>query len=118
MYSSQLTFIGTSLNATDSQAWIVNAPNLVCGAIGPVLSSASDVFQARKHILLVGCALGVIGCAIVPGSDTIYRMIAGQTIKGFGYATTPLLYAIPSEILPKRWRPSKQTSFRPIFSSR
>lgn len=63
--------------------------------------------------MLVGCALGVIGCAIVPGSDTIYRMIAGQTIKGFGYATTPLLYAIPSEILPKRWRPSMQGPFPP-----
>jgi MFS family permease len=65
------------------------------------------MFQARKNILLAGCALGVIGCAIVPGSSSIYRVIAGQTIKGFGYATTPLLYAIPSEILPNKWRPSK-----------
>ncbi|OAL54691.1 putative siderophore iron transporter [Pyrenochaeta sp. DS3sAY3a] len=103
-----LNFIGNSLNASDTQTWIPNAPNLVCGAIGPVLSSASDIFQARKNILLVGCAMGIIGCAIVPGSSSIARVIAGQTIKGFGYATTPMLYAIPSEILPNKWRPIAQ----------
>ncbi|KAF2008792.1 putative siderophore iron transporter [Aaosphaeria arxii CBS 175.79] len=103
-----LNYIGSSLGSTEHQAWIINAPNLVCAAVGPILSSASDIFQARKHILLGGCAMGVIGCAIVPGSKDIYRVIAGQTIVGFGYATTPLLYAIPSEILPKKWRPIAQ----------
>ncbi|KAH7089425.1 putative siderophore iron transporter [Paraphoma chrysanthemicola] len=103
-----LNFIGNSLDAADTQTWIPNAPNLICGAIGPILSSASDMFQARKNILLVGCAMGVIGCAIVPGSSSISRVIVGQTVKGFGYATTPLLYAIPSEILPNKWRPMAQ----------
>ncbi|KZM23649.1 transmembrane transport [Ascochyta rabiei] len=86
-----LSFIGNSLNAPDTQTWIPNAPNL-----------------ARKNILLIGCMMGVIGCAIVPGSSSISRVIVGQTIKGFGYATTPLLYAIPSEILPNKWRPMAQ----------
>ena len=75
--------------------------------LAPLISSASDTFQARKT-LLVGCTLvSVIGAAIAPGSGNIYRLIVAQILIGVGFACVPLAYCIPSEILPRKWRPSE-----------
>lgn len=70
---------------------------------------ASDTFQARKVLLLVPCAISVIGCAIAPGASSIYRIIVAQMLIGFGFACVPLAYSIPSEVLPRRWRPLAQS---------
>jgi len=81
--------------------------SLVQAVIGPVISFASDTFQARKPILVWTSVISFVGCAIAPGSKDIYRLIAAQTLIGFGFASVPLAYCVPSEILPRRWRPSK-----------
>lgn len=101
----QLDYIGEDLNNPSKQTWVPNELSLVQAVIGPVISSASDLFQARKSILVGSCVLSFIGAAIVPGSKDIYRIIAAQTLIGFGFATVPLAYSVPSEILPRRWRP-------------
>lgn len=103
-----LSYIGRDLNATAQQAWIPNALSLVQAVLGPVVSIASDALQARKTILIVACVISVIGSGIAPGSQTIGRLIAAQTLIGFGFATVPLAYSIPSEILPRKWRPACQ----------
>jgi MFS family permease len=60
--------------------------------------------------------LSFIGAAIAPGSTNIYRLIGAQILIGFGFATVPLAYVVPSEILPRKWRPSK-LSFRELCES-
>ncbi len=70
-------------------------------------SFASDTFQARKTILVGSCAIAFVGAAIAPGAKDIYRVVAAQVLIGFGFAAVPLAYAIPSEILPRRWRPGE-----------
>lgn len=110
----QLTFIGTDLGNTAAQTWIPNALVLVQAVAGPIISSASDIFQARKLFLVGSCILAFIGAAIAPGSSSIYRLIGANILIGFGFATVPLAYSVPSEILPRRWRPSmysKQIAF-------
>ncbi|KAN0112347.1 putative siderophore iron transporter [Hyaloscypha variabilis] len=105
-----LSYIGKDLNNPVRQTWVPNALSLVQAVVAPVISSASDTFQARKS-LLVGCSvISFIGAAIAPGSDTIYRLIVAQILVGFGFATVPLAYCVPSEILPKKWRPMVQAS--------
>lgn len=76
--------------------------------LAPVLANASDLFQARKNILVVGCAVSVIGAGIAPGSSNIYRLIIAQILQGIGFAANTLAYAVPSEIVPRRWRPMTQ----------
>ena len=49
-------------------------------------------------------AIAFVGSAIAPGSNTIYRLIAAQVLIGIGCSSLPLGYAIPSEILPRKWR--------------
>lgn len=85
-----------------------NSLSLVQAVISPLISSASDTFQARKLLLVGSCLISFIGAAIAPGSGNIYRLIAAQTLIGFGFAAVPLAYAVPSEILPRKWRPMAQ----------
>jgi hypothetical protein len=72
-----------------------------------MMASASDLFQARKMIMVVSCILAFIGATMAPGSSDIYRLIGANILIGFGFATVPLAYSVPSEILPRKWRPSK-----------
>ena len=103
----QLSYIGEDLNNTARQTWVPNALSLVQAVVAPVISSASDTFQARKTLLVGPCVISFVGAAIAPGSSNIYRLIVAQILIGFGFATVPLAYCVPSEILPRKWRPSE-----------
>ena len=81
--------------------------SLVQGVLGPIISTASDTFQARKLLLVGSCAVSFIGACIAPGSSDIYRLIGATILIGVGFASVPLAYAVPSEITPRRWRPCK-----------
>ena len=78
----------------------------------PLLSSVSDVFQIRKPLIVGALIISFVGAAIAPGSETIYRLIGAQVMISFGLSAVALGYAIPSEILPRRWRPSEPLSIR------
>jgi MFS family permease len=88
---------------------VPNALSLVQAVVAPVLSSASDTFQVRKTLLVGPSLISFISAAIAPGSSSIYRLIVAQILIGFGFATVPLAYCVPSEILPRKWRPSEST---------
>ncbi|KAJ5885601.1 hypothetical protein N7504_011437 [Penicillium tannophilum] len=103
-----LTYIEEDLNNTVSGTWVPNSLSLVQAVFAPLISSASDTFQARKALLVGPAIISFIGCAIAPGSSNIYRLIAAQVLIGFGFATVPLAYCIPSEIVPRKWRPMIQ----------
>ena len=105
----QLSYIGTDLKNSAAQTWVPNALSLVQAVVAPVISSASDTFQARKTILVGFSVISFIGAAIAPGSSNIYRLIVAQILIGFGFATVPLAYCVPSEIVPRKWRPSEST---------
>lgn len=81
--------------------------SLIQGVLGPVISTASDTFQARKLLLLGSCIIAFIGACIAPGSSSIYRLIGANILVGVGLASVPIAYAVPSEILPRKWRPCK-----------
>lgn len=113
----QLSYIGASLGETTVPTWVPNALSLVQAVLGPIIATASDTFQARKMILVSTSTISFIGAAIAPGSKDINRLIAAQTIIGVGFAAVPLAYAVPSEILPRRWRPRKFESISHIQRS-
>jgi MFS family permease len=104
-YILQLTYIGRGLNNTNAEAWVANAVTLVQAVLAPILCSASDLFQARKYLLIGTGIIAFIGCGIAPGSHNINRLIAAQALIGVGTASMPLIYVVPSEILPRKWRP-------------
>ncbi|KAK5312453.1 hypothetical protein LTR93_011324 [Exophiala xenobiotica] len=99
-----LSYIVKGFPNANGEAWIANVLTFVSAWLGPVLSSASDTFQVRKSVVVATCFLGAIGAGIAPGSHGTGRLIAAQTLIGFGFASMPLAYAIPGEILPRKWR--------------
>lgn len=99
------------MNNTTTETWVPNALSLVQAVVAPVISSASDTFQVRKALLVGPSIISFIGAAIAPGSTSIYRLIVAQILIGFGFATVPLAYCVPSEILPRKWRPSEQAIY-------
>lgn len=103
----QLSYIGKDLNDPATETWVPNALSLVQAVLGPLISSASDTFQARKILLVATCTVSFVGAAIAPGSNSMARLITAQTLIGFGFAAVPLAYAVPSEILPRKWRPGE-----------
>ncbi|EXJ67988.1 uncharacterized protein A1O5_08602 [Cladophialophora psammophila CBS 110553] len=103
-----LSYIGTSLHNTRSETWVVNSLSLPQAVLSPLLSSVSDVFQVRKSLLVSTLTISFIGAGVCPGSQTMYRLIGGHIMIAIGFSCTPLAYAIPSEILPRRWRPIGQ----------
>ncbi|KAH6690752.1 putative siderophore iron transporter [Leptodontidium sp. MPI-SDFR-AT-0119] len=105
---AMLAYIGEDLHNTAAESWVPNSLSLVQAVISPLIASASDAFQARKLFLVGPCLLSFIGAAIAPGSSSIYRLIVAQILIGFGFATVPLAYVVPSEILPRKWRPMAQ----------
>jgi len=68
----QLTCIGTDLHNTQAHTWVVVVLSLVQAVRGPIISTASDTFQARKLLLVCSCARSFMGACIAPGSSTIY----------------------------------------------
>lgn len=108
----QLTYIGEDLNNPGAETWIPNSMILVQAVLCPIISSASDTFQIRKALIVGLSLVSFIGAAIAPGSGSIYRLIGAQVMIGFGFATVPLAYSIPSEILPRKWRPGKPQNLK------
>ena len=82
--------------------------SLVQAVLAPLFAFASDAFQARKPILIFSCTIAFVSACIAPGSHDINRLIVAQCLIGCGISSVPLTYAIPSEVMPRSWRPMVQ----------
>lgn len=71
--------------------------------LGPIISQASD-FWGRKWFLIVLTLLGAVGGAVVARASSMGMVIAGFSILGSAFGVQPLLHAVASEVIPRRWR--------------
>jgi MFS family permease len=79
-----------------------------CIAIGtlatvPPTSQAAD-YWGRKWILVLAATISVVGSLVVSRSHTIGAAIAGFSLIGAGYGSQSLVYAVCSEVLPRKYR--------------
>lgn len=58
---------------------------------------------------MVPSVIAFVGAAIAPGATSMARVIVAQILIGFGFSTVALAYSVPSEIVPRKWRPSAYT---------
>lgn len=80
-----------------------------------MVSFAADTFDARKMLLVSTLVVGMVGAAIAPGSQSIGRLIAAQALVGVAFSSLPLGYSIPSEIVPRKYRPCTFGEIRSPF---
>jgi len=60
--------------------------------------------------VIILSSFGCVGCIIVSRADSIGMAIAGQAISALSQGAQPVIHAIASEILPRRYRPIAQAS--------
>ena len=75
--------------------------------LGPPASQAADYF-GRKWLLVIASIFGFIGALILSRANTMGQAIAGQSISSILYIGQPILFAVGSEILPRKFRPIAQ----------
>jgi len=68
-----------------------------------MVSQACD-FWGRKWFLTLLVFCGAIGSLIVAQAKSMGMVIAGVSIVGVSFGNQPLLHAVVSEVLPRRWR--------------
>lgn len=80
---------------------------MVTCVLGPPASQAADFF-GRKWLVVIGSAFGFVGALIVSRASSMEMAIGGQCISSVAYIAQPILTAVASEILPRKFRPIAQ----------
>ncbi|PVH69618.1 MFS general substrate transporter [Cadophora sp. DSE1049] len=115
-FSQILNLVGSSALAQDIASevggaghtiWLSSAIAILTCVLGPPVSQAAD-YWGRKWFIVILTAFGAVGCIIISRTDSMGMAIAGEVVAGISYGSQPLLYAVTSEILPRRWRPIAQ----------
>jgi MFS family permease len=87
--------------------WPASTIAILTVVLSPPVSQAAD-YWGRKWFLVGLTACGCVGSIIVSRSTSIGMAIAGFTIGGISFGAQPLLHAVTSEILPRKYRPLAQ----------
>ncbi|KAE9363866.1 MFS general substrate transporter [Stipitochalara longipes BDJ] len=99
--------IAVVVGGSDKTVWLSQAIVILTVVLGPPVSQAADLW-GRKWFLVVLTACGFVGSMVVARATTMGMAIAGEVICGLVYGSQPLLYAVISEILPRKYRPAAQ----------
>lgn len=99
----QTQTIASALGGSDKSVWLSSPLAIMTVVLSPIVSQAAD-YWGRRWLLVSLTALGAVGSIIVSRADSMGMAIAGFTISGFSYGAQPLLHAVASEVLPRRYR--------------
>lgn len=119
MYIAQLlNLVGSGALARDITAvvggasdtvWLTSVLAILTVVLSPPVSQAAD-YWGRKWFLAGLSAMGCVGCIIVSRADSMAMVIAGFTVSGLSYGCQPLIHAVVSEVLPRKFRSYAQAS--------
>lgn len=105
--------LGLSITAvvggSSSMIWLTSVLGILTVVLSPPVSQAAD-YWGRKWFLVGLSAIGCVGCIVVSRADSIGMAIAGLTVSGFSYGCQPLIHAVVSEVLPRKYRSYAQAT--------
>ncbi|OCT50237.1 siderophore iron transporter [Cladophialophora carrionii] len=107
--------IAVTVGGSDQTVWLAQVIAILTTCLGPIISQAAD-YWGRKWFLTISTGLGAVGCLVVSRATSMPMAIAGQVIVGPAYGAQALIYAVGSEILPRRWRPAAQAGLHMALS--
>ncbi|MCJ1472599.1 hypothetical protein MMC13_001248 [Lambiella insularis] len=99
--------VSAVVGGADIQGWLLTTITILLVALSPPISQAAD-YWGRKWLLVVLNMVGCIGCLVTSRANSMGMAIAGEAIVGLCFSITPLLFAVPSEVLPHRHRVTAQ----------
>ncbi|PVH83866.1 MFS general substrate transporter [Cadophora sp. DSE1049] len=99
--------IAAVVGGSSESVWLSQVIAILTCVVGPPVSQAAD-YWGRKWFISILTAFGFVGSIVVSRATSMNMAIAGQVICGVAYGAQPLVYAVASEILPRKFRPAAQ----------
>lgn len=104
---SVIAFIIRDIGDAPLAGWIIQGPLLMQAVLSPIVGRLSDVLD-RKMLATVPPLLAFVGAIISAKATSMTMLIVGGILIGTTLSTISIVQAIPSEILPLKYRPIAQ----------
>ncbi|KAJ7184399.1 major facilitator superfamily domain-containing protein [Mycena filopes] len=100
---SVIAFIVRDLGEPAIAGWIIQGPLLMQSVLCPVIGRLSDVLD-RKYLAGVPPLIAFAGAVMSAKAESMAILIGGGVLIGTTLSTISIVQAIPSEILPLKYR--------------
>ncbi|KAJ4419584.1 hypothetical protein N0V82_004887 [Gnomoniopsis sp. IMI 355080] len=100
---SVIAFIVRDLGESSISGWIIQGPLLMQSVLSPIVGRLSDVLD-RKYLASVPPLIAFVGAIISAKATNMSMLIGGGVLIGTTLSTISIVQAIPSEILPLKYR--------------
>jgi MFS family permease len=100
---SVIAFIIQDLGEPAIAGWIIQGPLLMQSVLSPLVGRLSDVLD-RKYLASIPPIIAMVGAIICAKATSMSMLIGGGILIGVTLATIAIVQAIPSEILPLKYR--------------
>ncbi|KAI1855794.1 hypothetical protein JX265_012239 [Neoarthrinium moseri] len=100
---SVIAFIIRDLGSPALAGWIIQGPLLMQSVLSPIVGRLSDVLN-RKYLAAIPPLIAFVGAVISAKATSMNMLIGGGILIGTTLSTISIVQAIPSEILPLKYR--------------
>lgn len=100
---SVIAFIVRDMGSSSTSGWIIQGPLLMQSVLSPFVGRLSDVLD-RKFLASVPPLIAFAGAVISARATSMSMLIGGGILIGVTLATISIVQAIPSEVLPLKYR--------------
>ncbi|KAI0546388.1 major facilitator superfamily domain-containing protein [Xylaria curta] len=100
---SVIAFIIRDLGDAPIAGWIIQGPLLIQSVLSPIVGRLSDVLD-RKYLAAIPPLIAFVGAVVSATAQSMPVLIGGGVLIGTTLSTISIVQAIPSEILPLKFR--------------
>ncbi|KAJ9502871.1 hypothetical protein LTR99_010050 [Exophiala xenobiotica] len=100
---SVIAFIIRDLGDGAIAGWIIQGPLLMQSVLSPIVGRLSDVLD-RKYLAAIPPLIAFVGAVISAKATSMSMLIGGGILIGVTLSTIAIVQAIPSEVLPLKYR--------------
>ncbi|CAK7199182.1 hypothetical protein SEUCBS139899_001855 [Sporothrix eucalyptigena] len=100
---SVIAFIVRDLGDAAISGWIIQGPLLMQSVLSPIVGRLSDVLD-RKYLASIPPLIAFVGAVISAKATSMSMLIGGGILIGTTLSTISIVQAIPSEVLPLKYR--------------
>ncbi|KAK3330722.1 major facilitator superfamily domain-containing protein [Apodospora peruviana] len=101
--SSVVAFIVRDVGDPSLAGWIIQGPLLMQSVLSPIVGRLSDVVD-RKYLAATPPLIAFAGAVVSARATSMNMLIGGGILIGSTLSTISIVQAIPSEILPLKYR--------------
>ena len=98
-----IAFIIRDVGDAPLAGWIIQGPLLMQSVLSPIVGRLSDVLD-RKYLASIPPMIAFAGAVLSARATSMNELIGGGILIGTTLSTISIVQAIPSEILPLKYR--------------